>query len=275
MFLARRQRRSATAMVFAFNGFSKNDMWTRATSYSRDATLGCMQHADDTYELLICNSSVLCRSGRGWQGVLARSTEPAKGAGQGHVMRWPLTLIWFPLGFRGRLSRRKCPILHRDTAPKHLPVRARAPRQSWQQIERPCTQSKYSRLRQTLNIHVSGSRSADYHHSMYNTYIYGDKYHQHFRDGADTEHVHGDSHLHGRACKRKHSFWVALWKPNQTHALGLPACYPARLAPARTRAEDEAYNNNKPDKPSRPRTPSWCSTYIGNSTAVGGPLKKS
>ena len=31
------------------------------------------------------------------------------------------------------------------------------------------------------------------------------KYHQDFGDGADTEHVHGDSHLHGRACNRKDS----------------------------------------------------------------------
>lgn len=41
---------------------------------------------------------------------------------------------------------------------------------------------------------------------LYNTYKYDtllvvDKYHQDLGDGADTQHVHGDSHLHGRACK--------------------------------------------------------------------------
>lgn len=62
-------------------------------------------------------------------------------------------------------------------------------------------------------------------------------YHQNFWDGADTEHVHGNSHLHGGACNRKYPE-SRTWKPNQTCALGLPACCPARLARARAGAGD-------------------------------------
>lgn len=47
-----------------------------------------------------------------------------------------------------------------------------------------------------------------------------DEYHEHFGDGADREHIHGDAHLHWRTCNQAQE-WVARasrlapWKPNQ------------------------------------------------------------
>lgn len=46
-------------------------------------------------------------------------------------------------------------------------------------------------------------------------YVQKGMYHQHFGDGADTEHIHGDSHLHGRACNRKYPYTVVFFNENQ------------------------------------------------------------
>lgn len=73
-------------------------------------------------------------------------------------------------------------------------------------------------------------------------------YHQHFGDGADTEHKHGDSHLHGRACNRKYPYTVVFFFLMKTKSnscpLGLPADCPARFARVRAGAGDGAHNIN-------------------------------
>lgn len=46
------------------------------------------------------------QAGKGQAGVYSRARQSLrKGAGQGHVLQWPLTLIWFPSGSRTRPPR--------------------------------------------------------------------------------------------------------------------------------------------------------------------------
>lgn len=57
-------------------------------------------------QLLICFPSVQCAGRERTGGVYSRARQSLrKGAGQGHVLQWPLTLIWFPSGSRTRPPR--------------------------------------------------------------------------------------------------------------------------------------------------------------------------
>lgn len=57
------------------------------------------------------------------------------------------------------------------------------------------------------------------------------KYHQHFGDGADAEHVHGDSYLHGRACKA--TYCVSAYLSKTKSSEDVPMACPPPPAPNR------------------------------------------
>lgn len=104
-------------------------------------------------------------------------------------------------------------------------------------------------------------------------------YHQYFGDGADTENIHGDSHLHGRACNRKYPYTVVFIFCNENQIKFVPPG-PARRMPRSIRARTSG-GGGRGTQHQLVRYTIWTSdselmlsTYIVTPTSTGGPASE-